>query len=147
MKIGIGSDHAGLELKNELKKYLDELGYEVINYGTDTKESVDYPLYAFEVSEAVLNGEILHGILVCYTGIGMSIAANKVKGIRCAKVDTVEEARLTRSHNDSQVLSLSAQLDLEVAKEICKTFLETEFSGEERHMRRIRLIEDYEDER
>lgn len=146
MKIGIANDHTGVEVKNQLKQFLDQLGYEVINYGTDQETSVDYPVYAFELCESLLNGDIVHGILICKTGIGMSIAANKVKGIRCAKADTVEEAKLTRLHNDSQVLALSALHDLELLKEICQTFLETEFSHEDRHIRRIKLMEDYEDE-
>ena len=146
MKIGIGNDHTAVEVKNELKKYLDELGYEVVNYGTDTTDSVDYPLYAFEVGEAVINKEIEKGIIICRTGVGMSIACNKVKGIRCAKADTPEEAKYTRLDNDSQVLALSALKPIDELKEICRVFLETNFSEEERHQRRIKLIGDYEDE-
>lgn len=142
MKIGIANDHSGIEVKNEIKRFLETNGYEVINYGTDTTDSVDYPVYAFKIGKAILNGEIERGILICRTGIGMSIACNKIKGIRCAKVSNAEEAKYTRLDNDSQVLALSALEDMETLKEICKVFLETKFSNEERHIRRLKLIEE-----
>jgi ribose 5-phosphate isomerase B len=141
--IGIASDHGGLKLKKELIEYLKELNYEIKDYGTMTEESVDYPKYAFLVGEAVSNKEIEKGILICKTGIGMSIACNKVKGIRCAKVDNLKEAELTRLHNDSNVLALNSENIL--AKEITKIFLETPFSNEERHINRINMIKNYED--
>lgn len=140
--IGIASDHGGYELKQEIVPYLEELGYNVIDYGTMINESVDYPNYAFKIGEAIKNKGINYGILICKTGIGMSIACNKVKLVRCAKVDNIEEARLTREHNDSNVISLSA--NNRNAKEIIKTFLETKFSNEERHLRRINKIIEYE---
>lgn len=141
--IGIGSDHAGYELKEKIKKYLNELDYQVIDYGTMVNTSVDYPDYAFKVGESIASKGIQLGILVCKTGIGMSIACNKVKGVRCAKVDNVEEAYLTRFHNNSNVLAISS-MNPNVL-EIVKTFLETKFSNEERHVRRINKISEYEE--
>ena len=143
MRIGIANDHNGVSLKKELIKFLTELGYETKNYGTDTEVSVDYPLYAFKVGEAINNQEIDLGILICHTGIGMSIAANKIKNVRCAKVDNIEEAFMTRSHNDSNILDLSDSKNIDEVRKIVKTFLETPFSKEERHMRRIDLINNY----
>lgn len=141
MKIGIASDHAGYKVKEIIKKYLQEIHYTVIDYGTYNEDSVDYPNYAFKVCDAINDNEIDFGILICYTGIGMSIAANKRKGIRCAKVDNITEAKLTREHNNSNVLALSALKDIETLKIIVKTYLETKFTNEERHVRRIKLIE------
>ena len=143
MKIGIGNDHRGYKLKKELVEFLTNLGYEVVNYGSDTEESVDYPVYAFKVGEAVKNKEVDRGILICRTGIGMSIACNKVKGVRCAKVDNVEEAALTRLDNDSNVIAISYVKEIAEIKEIIKTWLEIKFSDEERHKRRINLIDTY----
>lgn len=141
--IGIASDHAGYELKEKIKQFLHEMNYQVIDYGTMVNTSVDYPDYAFKVGESIASKGIQLGILVCKTGIGMSIACNKVRGVRCAKVDSVEEATLTRLHNDSNVLAISALNPN--ALEIVKTFLETKFSNEERHIRRIQKISEYEE--
>ncbi len=143
MKIGIANDHRGYEVKKQISEFLKNSGYEVINYGTDTPDSVDYPEYAFKIGKAVANKEIDFGILICRTGIGMSIACNKVKGVRCAKVDNVEEAALTRLDNDSNVIALSYIKDITEMKEIIKTFIEMKFSGEARHIRRINLINNY----
>lgn len=143
MKIGIANDHRGFEVKNKIVEFLTNLGYEVINYGSDSEEPVDYPEYAFKVGEAIKNKEIDKGILICRTGIGMSIACNKVKGVRCAKVDNVEDAALTRIDNDSNVIAISYVKDITEIKEIIKTFLEMKFSEEERHKRRINLIDTY----
>lgn len=143
MKIGIANDHRGFEVKNKIIEFLTNLGYEVINYGSDSEEPVDYPEYAFKVGEAIKNKEIDKGILICRTGIGMSIACNKVKGVRCAKVDNVEDAALTRIDNDSNVIAISYVKDITEIKEIIKTFLEMKFSEEERHKRRINLIDTY----
>ena len=137
----IGNDHAGYGVKKELVDFLNEHNYEVTDYGCDSTESVDFPDYAFKVCESLKEND--KGILICTTGIGMSIAANKVKGIRCAKVDTVDEARLTRMHNDSNVLAISALKNIEEIKKIVLTFLETPFSNEERHVRRIGKIDEY----
>ena len=139
--IGIASDHAGFELKEKLKKELKN--YQIIDYGTTVDTSVDYPDYAFKIGESIANKGIKLGILICKTGIGMSIACNKVRGVRCAKVDNVEEAKLTRLHNNSNVIAISALN--KNALEIVKTFLDTEFSNEERHIRRINKIAEYEE--
>ncbi len=139
--IGIASDHAGFELKEKLKKELKD--YQIIDYGTMVDTSVDYPDYAFKIGESIANKGIKLGILICKTGIGMSIACNKVRGVRCAKVDNVEEAKLTRLHNNSNVIAISALN--KNALEIVKTFLDTEFSNEERHIRRINKITEYEE--
>lgn len=144
MTIGIANDHSGVVLKEQIIQYLTQEGYQVVNYGTDQEESTDYPIYAFQIGEAIQKKEIQFGILICYTGIGMSIAANKVKQIRCAKVDNIEEAFLTRSHNNSNVIALNGSKNIEELKPIINTFLETPFSNEERHQRRINLISQYE---
>lgn len=144
MKVGIANDHRGYKLKNELVKFLETIGYEVVNYGSDSEEPVDYPIYAFKLGEAVRDKEVDKGILICRTGIGMSIACNKVKGVRCAKVDSVEDAALTRLDNDSNVMAISYVKDLTEIKEIVKTFLEMKFSNEARHQRRIDLINKYD---
>lgn len=143
MKIGIATDHRGVETKQELTKYLKELGYNVVNYGTDTSDSVDYPVYAFKIGEAVVNKDIDFGILICGTGIGMSIACNKVNGVRCAKVSNTWEAKMTRIDNDANVLSLGYSQSLDELKDIIKVFLETEHPTEERHDRRISLVDKY----
>ena len=122
MKVGIANDHRGFKLKNEIVEYLKSLGYDVINYGSDTEDPVDYPVYAFKIGEAVQKGEIDRGILICRTGIGMSIACNKVKGVRCAKVDNVEEAALTRLDNNANVIAISYVKDITEIKEMIKTF-------------------------
>ena len=144
MKIGIATDHRGFLIKEELIDFLNRIGYEAIDFGTNSDEPVDYPKFAFKVGEAIRDKKIDRGILVCRTGIGMSIACNKVKGVRCAKVDNVEEAALTRIDNDSNVIALSYAKTLPEMKEIIKTFLEMNFSDEERHKRRIALIDNYE---
>lgn len=142
MKIGIGADHGGYLVKEQLKAYLQE-AYDVIDFGTNSIESTDYPKYAFLVGNAVSKKEIEKGILICTTGIGMSIACNKVHGVRCAKVDNREEAFLTRQHNNSNVIALSAKKSIEEIKQIIDTFLTTEFSNEERHIRRNQMIDTY----
>lgn len=141
MRIGIACDHGGYMRKQEIMPLLED--YEIIDYGCFDTTSVDYPIYAFQVGEAIQKHEIDFGLLICTTGIGMSIACNKVKTVRCAKVDNVEEAYLTRAHNDSNVLALSANLDLEETKKIITIFLTQEFSNKERHIRRITLIDQY----
>lgn len=144
MVIGIANDHGGVDMKEKLVSYLEDLGYNVINYGTDSKDSVDYPIYAFKVGEEVRDKKIDVGILICKSGIGMSIAANKVKGVRCARVDTKEDAIVTREHNHSNVLALSANIAIDVAKEIVINFIQTDYSEEERHVRRVRMIDEYD---
>lgn len=144
MKIGIASDHRGYELKTKLIKELNE--YEIIDFGTNNLTSVDYPDYAFLLGEAVRDQKIDFGIAICGSGIGISIACNKVKKVRCAHVLTEEEAKMTRIDNNANIISLSAKTSLEEAKKMIHTFLTTEFSSVERHQRRIDKITRYEDE-
>ena len=144
MKISIACDHGGYELKENLKKWLSENNYEVIDFGTNSLDSCDYPDFGRPACEAVRDKKVDKGIVICTTGIGMSIVANKVKGIRCALVSNVEGASLTRRHNDTNVLALGAKFtNLNLAKEITKTWLETEFEGG-RHQRRVDKIMDIE---
>ena len=140
MKIGIASDHRGVILKEKIKNYLNDR-YQVIDYGTNSIESVDYPQYAYKIGESVRDNKIDLGILICGTGIGMSIACNKVKKVRCAKVTTKEEAFLARSHNDANVIALSEKTSN--YREIIDTFLNTVFSEEEKHKRRVEMIDNY----
>ena len=144
MKISIACDHGGYELKENLKKWLSENNYEVIDFGTNSLDSCDYPDFGRPACEAVSKKEVDRGIVICTTGIGMSIVANKVKGIRCALVSNTEGASLTRRHNDTNVLALGAKFtNLDLAKEITKIWLETEFEGG-RHQRRVDKIMDIE---
>ena len=140
MKIAIGNDHAALELKNHIVDYLVREGHEVVNFGTDTPASTDYPIYGARVAHAVASGECERGIVICGTGIGISISANKVKGIRCALCSEPVSAKLTRQHNDANVLAMGARIiGPAMAEEIVHTFLTTEFEGG-RHSRRVDLI-------
>lgn len=140
MKIAIGNDHAALELKNHIVDYLVKEGHEVVNFGTDTPASTDYPIYGARVAHAVANGECERGVVICGTGIGISISANKVKGIRCALCSEPVSAKLTRQHNDANVLAMGARIiGPAMAEEIVHTFLTTEFEGG-RHSRRVELI-------
>ena len=140
MKIAIASDHGGFALKQQIMEYLASLGYEYKDFGCYTADSMDYPDIAFPTAQAVASGEFDRGILICGTGIGVSICANKVKGIRCALCSDVVSAELTRQHNDSNVLAMGGRIiGVEVAKAIVKTWLETEFTGG-RHQRRIDKI-------
>ena len=142
MKIGIGNDHRGVKLKEKIMKYLHDNGITCINYGTDSEESTDYVDYAVKVGNAINNKEIDLGILICGTGIGMSIAANKIKGIRCARVVNPNETVLAREHNMANVIALSENTpDYE---NIVKTFINTKESTEERHIRRVNKIMDIE---
>ena len=142
MKIIIGNDHAGVELKQNLVKYLEEKGNEVINVGTDTHESVDYADIAEAVGKLVLENKDSLGIIVCGTGIGISIAANKLKGIRAALCHNELTARLARQHNDANIISLGARIIGEdLAKACVDAFLETEFEGG-RHLRRVCKIDE-----
>jgi ribose 5-phosphate isomerase B len=146
MKIAIGADHAGFELKNQLGDVLRQTGHEVCDFGTNSAESTDYPDYAGRVAKAVASGTVQRGVLVCGTGVGMSIAANKVSGVRAALGVTPEEVRLTRAHNDANVLTLGARFtELPLAQQLLQTFLETPFEGG-RHARRVAKIAQLEDE-
>ncbi len=143
--IAIGCDHGALDLKNQLKEHLDKKGVAYKDFGCNTNESCDYPIYAHKVTDAVLSGECGLGILLCGTGIGMSIAANKVKGIRAALCGDCFSAQVTREHNDSNVLCIGARVvGSELALRIVDTFLGAEFSQSERHKRRIAMLEEEE---
>ena len=144
MKIAIACDHKAVTKKNIIIKYLEEQKYDVKDMGTMSSESVDYPVYAFKVAESVSNKNNDLGILLCGTGIGMSIAANKVKGIRCAKVNDVNEAKLTREHNDANIIALYSTIDDDALINIVSAFVETNFSNDERHNRRIEMIDNYD---
>lgn len=144
MKVGIASDHRGVYLKTELVEYLEHNGYEVINYGTDTMESVDFPKYAFKLGEAITKKKVDVGIAICGTGIGMSIALNKVKGVYCAKISNISEAVLCRSHNDANAIAISADTDEEQAKSMIDKFLTTAFSNVDKYVRRNQMIKDRE---
>lgn len=140
--IAIGSDHGGYDLKLKVEEYLDSKGIEYKDYGCFSKESCDYPEFGRAVAEAVAAGECDKGIVICTTGIGISITANKVKGIRCALCSDTESARLTRLHNDANVLALGGGIvGNNLALSITEAFLNTPFSGEEKHVRRIGKIE------
>lgn len=146
MKIGIGNDHSAVEMKNEITAFVESLGHEVINYGTDSSESCDYPIYGEKVGHAVASGEVDKGILICGTGLGISLAANKVKGIRAVVCSEPCTARLSRQHNDANVLAFGARIvGLELAKMIVETWLSTEFEGG-RHQRRVDMIMKIEEE-
>lgn len=141
MKIALGCDHGGLALKNAVKEYLIANGYEAVDFGTDSNASCDYPDFGIAAAEAVAGGKADFGIVVCTTGIGISIAANKVAGIRCALCSEPLSAKMTRLHNDANMLALGgAMIGVNLALEIVKVFLTTPFSGEEKHCRRIAKI-------
>ena len=141
MKIAIGCDHGALDLKNKVIAHLTAKGHEVVNFGTDTLDSCDYPDYAAPAAKAVASGECDKGIVLCTTGIGVSITANKINGIRCALVHDLLTARMTRQHNNTNVLAMGAGIIGQMlAFEIVDTWLGTEFSHNERHQRRINKV-------
>ncbi|MBT2756602.1 ribose 5-phosphate isomerase B [Mesobacillus foraminis] len=144
MRVAIASDHGGINIREEIKNLMDEMGIQYEDFGCDCETSVDYPDYALPVAEKVANGEFDRGILICGTGIGMSISANKVKGIRCALVHDVYSAKLTRQHNDSNMIAMGERvIGPGLAREIAGTWLATEFEGG-RHANRIGKIAQYE---
>lgn len=144
MKVAIASDHGGMNLREEIKSLMNEMGIEYEDFGCDCETSVDYPDYALPVAEKVANGEFEKAILICGTGIGMSISANKVKGIRCALVHDVFSAKATREHNDSNILAMGERvIGPGLAREIAKVWLSTDFEGG-RHENRIGKIKAYE---
>ena len=144
--IAIGCDHGGYELKLSVIEHLKSKGYEIKDYGCYSSDSVDYPDYAYPVAKSVANGEAEKGILICGTGIGMSIAANKIKGIRCALCSDTFSAHATREHNDSNILALGARVvGLNLALDIIDTWLSAEFTGG-RHLNRIEKITRIENE-
>lgn len=145
MKVAIASDHGGMEIRKEIVSLLEEMGLEYEDLGCECSSSVDYPDYAIPVAEKVANGEVDRGILICGTGIGMSIAANKVMGIRCALVHDLFTAKVTREHNDSNVLAMGERvIGPGVAREIARIWLTTEFEGD-RHAKRVNKIKLYEE--
>lgn len=145
MKIGIGNDHVAVEFKNELTQYIQEnYGYEVINYGTDSSSSFDYPIAGEAVANAVASGEVDQGIVICGTGVGISLAANKVKGIRCCVCSEPYSAKLSKEHNDTNMLAFGARvIGIEMAKMIVDAWLHAKFQGG-RHAKRVAMIMDIE---
>ncbi|WP_046174593.1 ribose 5-phosphate isomerase B [Domibacillus indicus] len=145
MKVAIASDHGGINIREEIKSLMEELGIEYEDFGCECQTSVDYPDYALPVAEKVAAGEFDRGILICGTGIGMSIAANKVKGIRCALVHDVYSAKLTRQHNDTNIITMGERvIGAGLAREIAQTWLTTDFEAG-RHATRIGKIAEYEE--
>lgn len=144
MKIGICNDHRGVYMKNHVLEYLEHAGYEVIDYGTDNADSVDYPEFAFKLGDAIVKKKVNRGIAICGTGIGMSIALNKIKGVYCAKINSINEAVLCRKHNDANCISFSADLDMDLALEMVDKFLETELSDDPKYNRRNKMVKDRE---
>lgn len=143
MRLGITNDHRGYKLKVELLEKLKK-DYEVIDYGATGTENVDYPLYAFKLGEALTNKEIDFGIAICGSGIGISIACNKVKGVRAARVISLEDVIETRGDNDANVICLNENMSIDDAYNLIITFITTPFSNQERHIRRINEIKEYE---
>ena len=146
MKVGISNDHAAVELKNSVMEHLKSEGYEVVNYGTDSHESYDYPIAGATLAKAVLNKEVDLGIAICGTGVGISIACNKHKGIRACCCSEATSARLTREHNNANIICFGARIvSTELANDIVDAFLKTPFSNGERHTKRIRQIVEIEE--
>jgi ribose 5-phosphate isomerase B len=142
MKVSMACDHGAYDLKETLKAYLTGKGYEIVDEGCYSKESCDYPDFAKKAAEDVASGKTDRGIVLCTTGIGVSIVANKVKGVRCALGHNENTATMTRLHNNSNVLAMGAgEVSEELAKKMADIFLETEFSNEDRHIRRVNKIE------
>ena len=144
MKIGIASDHRGFQLKQKIKRYFTDTE-EIIDFGTNSEEPTDYPDYAFKVSEAVRDKKVDFGVAICGSGIGISIACNKVKGIRCAKVDSIDDVIATRKDNDANIIAFSEKIPIEKAIEFVNTFIHTPCSQEEKHVRRRNKIKNYEE--
>ena len=145
MIIGFASDHRGYKLKEQLKEQLQGK-YDLKDFGTDSSISTDYPDYAFKLGEAVRDKKVDFGVAICGSGIGISIACNKVKGIRCAKVNNIEEAEITRIDNDSNIIAFSEKVPLELALEMVEKFINTPCSMEEKHVRRRNKIKEYEEQ-
>lgn len=144
MKIGIGNDHAAVEMKQEIAAYLEELGHEVVDYGISQVERCDYPVYGEKVGRAVVSGEVDCGVLICGTGVGISIAANKVDGVRAAVCSEPTTARLVKEHNNANIIAFGARIvGLETAKEIVRAYLNAEFQGG-RHGERVAMIHEIE---
>lgn len=146
MKLGITNDHRGFKMKEILTNYLELMGYTVIDYGASSEESCDFPDYAYKLGKAIKNKEVDYGIAVCGTGIGMSIALNKMKNIYCAKVSTTAEAALAKAHNNANVIAISEEMPEEVAKEVISRFIDTPFSNINKYIRRNDKIKEIENE-
>ncbi|NLA33427.1 MAG: RpiB/LacA/LacB family sugar-phosphate isomerase [Tenericutes bacterium] len=144
MKIGIISDHRGYKTKMEIIKHFKNTDHIIKDYGTKSKEVTDYPKYAFILANKINEKDVEIGIAICGSGIGMSIACNKVRDIRCAHVHNYKEAELARFHNDANVIALSSKIPIFKIKKILKKFINTDFSDEKRHHKRIQMISDYE---
>jgi len=148
MKIVIANDHAAVELKKTIGAYIEELGHEVIDIGTNSNESCHYPEYGEKAAEMVAGGEADLGVLICGTGVGISLAANKVKGIRCGVCSDTATARLIRQHNDANMIAFGARIvGDELAKDIVKSFLEAEFMTGGRHKLRVDMLKEMEEKR
>lgn len=142
MKIGIVSDHRGYDLKKKIITNIKNI--EFVDLGTNSKESIDYPDYAFKLCKELINKKIDLGIAICGSGIGMSIACNKVKGIRCARVTTIKDVKVTRQDNNANVIAFSTDINFNKVKRMIEEFINTPFSSEERHQKRINKISEYE---
>ncbi len=140
MILGFASDHRGFKLKEELKKYFSDNGYTIVDYGTNSEESCDYPDYAYKLGEKINNNEVDYGIAICGSGIGISIALNKIKGVYCAKVNNHEEAYYTRNDNNTNCVSFGEKTSKDEAIKIVKTFIDTDYSNLEKHNRRINKV-------
>ena len=144
MKIVVANDHAAVNMKKEIMSFVEDLGYEALNVGTDSEESCDYPIYAEKAARAVVDGEADCGILICGTGVGISIAANKVRGIRAAVCSDTATARLVKQHNNANIIAFGERIvGVELAKDIVKAYLEAEFMGG-RHADRVAMIAEIE---
>ena len=143
MKIGIASDHRGYKLKEQIKEKITDI--KVIDYGTDSEEICDYPDYAFKLGEKVANKEVDFGVAICGSGIGIGIACNKVKGIRCATVRTVDDVKMTRNDNNANIIAISEKTDIGTALKLINTMVNTPFAGIDRYKRRINKMRDYEE--
>ncbi len=147
MKIAIANDHVAIDLKNIIKEYLESKGHEVIDHGTNSEERTDYPIYGKAVAEAVANNDVDKGILICGTGVGISLAANKVKGIRAVVCSDTFSAKLSKEHNNTNILSMGSRVvGSELAKMIVDAWMDAEFEGG-RHQRRVEMIADIESQR
>lgn len=147
MIVGLASDHRGFEKKAKLIKYLEKKGLEVKDFGTNSSESCDFPDYSNLLCDAIINEEVNFGVLICGTGIGMSIAANKRKGIYCGKVDSAEEAKLTKEHNHANVIAISANKYMFQIKDMLDAYLEAKNLTDEKYVRRIEKIKEIEGKR
>lgn len=147
MKLAIGNDHVGYELKLIIKKHLEDLGHQVIDFGSDSSQSCDYPVYGKKAAQAVASGECELGVLICGTGIGISLAANKVRGIRAAVCSEPYSAQMARRHNNANIIAFGARvIGRDMAEMIVDSFLQAQFEGG-RHARRVALLDEIENER